>query len=48
MSTFQNCLICKVLMTGETPETVDCGGDCAECMFEAGDPDITLTNIPRV
>jgi hypothetical protein len=33
------CLICGVEMTGETPALVDCGGDCAQCMADAGDPD---------
>lgn len=33
------CGICKVIMSGKTPETVNCGGDCAKCMADSGDPD---------
>jgi hypothetical protein len=32
------CLICKRPL-GTAPELQDCGGDCLECMAEAGDPD---------
>lgn len=32
------CSICKRPLGG-VPELADCGGDCLECMAEAGDPD---------
>jgi hypothetical protein len=33
------CNICKKVMnTGRAPDK-DCGGDCCQCMAEAGDPD---------
>lgn len=32
------CSICKRSL-GIVPELADCGGDCLECMAEAGDPD---------
>lgn len=34
----KTCSICKRPL-GLVPELADCGGDCLECMAEAGDPD---------
>lgn len=34
----KTCSICKCPL-GLVPELADCGGDCLECMAEAGDPD---------
>lgn len=34
------CLICKrVLDNPEDPLSVDCGGDCLQCMADCDDPD---------
>jgi hypothetical protein len=34
------CLICKRLLNNPNdPLSMDCGGDCLQCMADAGDPD---------
>lgn len=38
-----NCKTCNKELTQENdPASRDCGGDCVECMAEAGDPDCKL------
>lgn len=41
-----NCAICGVeLDNPNDPTTENCGGDCLYCMYEAGDPDATMSYI---
>lgn len=41
--TLLNCKTCnKELNQQNDPSSRDCGGDCVECMAEAGDPDCKL------
>lgn len=35
----QKCNICNKELNTDDPLSEDCGGDCLECMADAGDPD---------
>lgn len=39
-STKNRCHICgRGLNNADDPRSLDCGGDCLQCMADAGDPD---------
>lgn len=41
-----NCSTCSIQLDNpDDPTTEDLGGDCLYCMFEAGDPDATISLV---
>lgn len=40
MADVKQCISCKRLLDQpDDPRSLDCGGDCRQCMADAGDPD---------